>query len=198
MQLREKRNEHREIMANLENARTVMQYDFIPRFSGFLGTYEKRSYYVLSPGQAERQAAVDFVKDISKGRKGKQTLKTRGREKWSDEERSKLRDWSWLVAVYGEKPADALEPPPQYDEDGNSVLSDLDEEEEEERWWGFCDVAEIQKLAKAVSIRAGIDEEEDGGAVRSPAVGDSTAKTIVDGLKAFAELLEWRIARASR
>lgn len=184
-------------MSNLEFAGTLMQYDFVPRYSGFLGQdSEKRVYFVLTPGQAERLEAVDFVKNTLAGRKEKAKPKGRGRDKWSEEERLKLRDWSWFVAVWGKKPDDALpipRPALPHDDGGGaddvSSLSELEEDEDSERWWGFHAPEEIKRLARWVGTKAGLEDLAEGE------TGDRQAKLLVDGLKSFADLLDWRITR---
>jgi hypothetical protein len=104
----------------------------------------------------------------------------------------KLRDWSWFVAVWGRKPEDALRTPPRptlIDDDDESSLSELEEDETSERWWGFHHPDEIRRLGKWIATKAGLEDTAEGE------TGDRQAKTLVDRLKSFADLLEWRITR---
>ena len=149
-----------------------------------------------------------------------------------------MQRWSWFLAVKGNKPEGALEPPRESDA--------MEVDSGAESWWGFWDPVEIRKLAEWLEIKHGLDNDSSVNSTKltngssqskgkaksnssvlslsrepSPlsdlsangpadtddedqdptkALGKPTKKdmcALVKGLKQYAEMLEWRVQRAS-
>lgn len=164
---------------DINNVVKLTTHGFTSRFS-ILGTDgEGRTYYALSPGVLEREAAFEYLEVISTD---KRKLKKKGRS-LTAEGRSGMKEWSWFVSVWGKKPlSDEKE-----DDDGN----------EAEKWWGFWEPEEIVKVADWISIKSKLEDQEtpeDGTSSQSQK--DSVKvqlKQLVTQLKDYAALLEWRL-----
>ena len=140
------RAEYNRSLNALEQALQVALHTHAPRFAPLGIDHEGRTYFALTPSMAEREAAAALLAgDTSKGGKA------RGRAIISAGERGTMRRWGWFVAVWGQKPSDALVPATEDDSDSDSE----DDTEEEERWWGFWQVDEIRKLADWIAIKNG-------------------------------------------
>ena len=134
-----------------------------------------------------------------------------------------MRRWGWFIAIWGQKPTDAVLPPSTNDDD------DTDEEEDDmdnERWWGLWQSDEIRKLADWIAIKNELSDPESGdGTMLQPRSGaqssnkywtplsDATVsdtededggrviptqnglKTLVGGLREYAEVMDWRAWR---
>ncbi|TFK44250.1 hypothetical protein BDQ12DRAFT_7961 [Crucibulum laeve] len=96
-----KREAHKLQLSNLENALKIIMPGFAPRFEALGRDEEGRVYYALSPGVAEREAAMEFMVNnlVDKPAKAKKRERVLG-----EEERKEMREWSWFVAVWGAKP----------------------------------------------------------------------------------------------
>lgn len=205
-------------MSDLDNGIRVAMHAFAPRFSGCLGTdKDGRTYYALTPGSMERNAAVDFIA-LSAGSAVKACKKLKPFVP-AAEERETLMHWPWFIAVWGKKPTmDGREGVVH-----EGAVSEMDPADgSEAKWWGFCSPQEIRKLALWITEESGIDctpstsgddsAEDDRFDIRqlSPLTDASdddmcgyTPRTTPDRLKAlvkelneYADTLEWRIARS--
>jgi len=99
-----------------------------------------------------------------------------------ESQRKALRHWSWFVAVWGRKPADAIAV-------GNEEDVGMSYDEKEE-WWGFWEPDQIRNLAQWIAMRNGLHEEVDP--VNTPATGSagtSTSRTHSD-IASSAEAIE--------
>ena len=172
-----------------------------------LGTdNDGRVYYALSPGAAEREAALEYLEVATHEKAMK--LKKKGRVP-TIEERQGMRDWSWFVAVWGAKHP-SLPNGPKPLKAQRMDLDKVDEPGEEggdetvPKWWGFWDAEEITKLAEFITISSGIEDEvgsSSGG--ETPSTGSSSSnkrkqprieqlKKLAGGLREYAVLLQWR------
>ncbi len=145
------RAEYNRSLSALEQAQRVALHAHAPRFAPLGIDHEGRTYFALTPGVAERDAAAALLAgDTSKGGKA------HGRVIVSADERRALRRWGWFVAVWGQKPADGLVPASEEDDDdGDEEESDDDDATVVERWWGLWQAGEIRKLADWVAIKNG-------------------------------------------
>ena len=133
-----------------------------------------------------------------------------------------MRRWGWFIAIWGQKPADAVLPPSTNDD------TDDDEEDDDmdnERWWGLWQSDEIRKLAEWIAIKNELVPESGDGTMLQPRSGaqssnkywtplsDATVsdtededggrviptqnglKTLVGGLREYAEVMDWRAWR---
>ena len=161
-------------MLNIENALKIMASSFAPRFTP-LGTDEDgRIYYALSPGVAEREAALEYLVAASSEKQAK--LKKKGRV-LTMEERGDMQEWSWFVAVWGK-------PYPKAGRTDNS-----DEDGDESKWYGFYEPEEINRLAEWISVKSNLEDE---GNTQVPRPRTEHLKRLVAELKDYATLLDWR------
>ncbi|KAF9527302.1 hypothetical protein CPB83DRAFT_856322 [Crepidotus variabilis] len=194
-----KRATHKDNMTRIENALRIVSSSFSPRFITLGTDLDGRVYYALSPGVAEREAALEFLNVASSSRPMKMKKKAR---LLNEEERQEMREWSWFVAVWGEKSRETT----SGDRSKRMDLDDEDEVESGPHWWGFWDIQEINKLAEWVSIKSGLSDDEQAGDTPSAASSVSSSKAtnkaepkveqlkrLVHGLKDYATLLEWRV-----
>ncbi|KAJ4468133.1 hypothetical protein J3R30DRAFT_1677685 [Lentinula aciculospora] len=166
------RQAHQSRVQVIENAAKVISTSFLPRFSPLGFDPEGRVYWVLTPGVYDREYALDHV--VSRTPNASKRLRNRRQRRQREEADSKaLREWSWFLAVWGNKPCAS----------GTS-------HGDEPQWWGFWDPAEIRKLADWISITNGlqITYSSTGGAAHSR----EQLKTLVKGIAEYAALLEWR------
>jgi hypothetical protein len=183
---------------------------FIPRFGPLGRDIDGRVYWALSPGITERELALGFIgKKSGRGQK-----KAKGR-RWgvSDDEREKMRKWSWFIAVWGRKPPAEVSEKEQLPR----PTDDSEEDDDSEKWWGFCDPAEIRRLASYIGHRSGhasdgsVAQRSNGGSIsyesslptdaegsigvntpnQPPRKGD--LEQLAKSLKDYADILEWRI-----
>ncbi|KAI0320792.1 hypothetical protein OF83DRAFT_1081399 [Amylostereum chailletii] len=204
------REKHKHTLDALQRAFAVSVQAHAPRFTALGTDHEGRIYYAASPILAEQEAAIALLNgDAKKGGKAK------GRAIISSDERSAMRRWGWFVAVWGEKPELSAESKGKQKAAPNS-----DEESDEEdgpRWWGFWQPEEIHKVAEWIAIKNGIsdeiteeedatkgaarttvsedeDSDTDGGYIRGPATRKEL-KVLVQCLRKYADVLEWRVWR---
>lgn len=136
-------------------------------------------YWVLTPGQGEREAVQDIltVPSEKKGTSSRRHARsTRTFTAPSADRRGAMDDWTWLVAVWGTKPPSPSKP--------TKDLTKANTEDEEEQWWGFWDPIDITDLAEWVDITHGTSERVDKA---SPAIS-----SLVTGLRGYAQVLGWR------
>ena len=206
LQNRAKRMLHKDQIANIDNSMKIISTVFAPRFMPLGTDFDDRIYYALSPGVAEREAVFEYIELASSEKSSKP--KKKGRV-LSPSDRQEMREWSWFIVVWGKKPplseAPTLGTVQKMDIDGTT---DESEDETVERWWGFWEPEEISKVAEWISIKAGLDDDEESTAGDSRGSTLSIAKDKVDTstnprttqirrlvteLKDYAALLEWRI-----
>jgi len=143
---KEAREAHKQKINDLEHAQRILAYGNTLRF-GPLGTDEDgRVYYALSPGLADREAALWLI-DGKGNQKLKKGRKQGGGFTYVDErQRKELMNWSWFVAVWGKKPANAKV------EDEDEILDN-----DNEQWWGFWEPEQIKNLSQWIAVRNGFD-----------------------------------------
>lgn len=171
-------------LRQLENALKLVLPGFAPRFTPLGTDNEGRIFWALSPGIAERNAALDFIAAVTSGseRKDKGSRVAR-RRTTGGEERDAMNQWSWFLAIWGKKPIPAKTSPRKLKRDtSNSVKED---DEDVEKWWAVCEPEEIRKVAEWVAIDFGGNKKD-----RST---DGDYSSLVKGLKEHAALLEWRL-----
>jgi hypothetical protein len=202
---------HKDQIANIDNSMRIVSTVFAPRFTPLGTDIDGRIYYALSPGVVEREAAFEYIELASSEKPSKP--KKKGRVLSSDD-RQEMREWSWFVVVWGKKPPSLpgvapLRTVQKMDIDGATDESENESEDETvEKWWGFWEPGEISKVAEWISIKAGLNDDEESTLGDSRASSSSTAKDKVDSsinprtaqmrrlvteLKDYAALLEWRI-----
>jgi hypothetical protein len=174
-------------LQHLENALNLVLPGYAPRFTPLGTDSEERVFWALSPGAADRKAALDFITEVtsSSSEAPRQNRKSRGaacRQTVSVEERDAMKQWSWFVAVWGKKPIDEKDLPHTSKRD-NDEESDSEEDEDAERWWAVSKPEEIRTLAKWVAMKS-VDQK---GAL------DGRYSSLVKGLNDYAVLLEWRL-----
>lgn len=133
---------------------------YIPRFNGPLGKdMDGRLYWALSPGVAERENAMltiaQSVGDESKGKKHKRMV-------LGDEERKGMKKWSWFIGVWGKSPVPNGEGETKTTKKEKMDESNVESESgdvDQDSWWGFCQPAEIKKLADWIEIRGGLEDD---------------------------------------
>lgn len=154
---------------------------------------------MLSPGFAERAQAEGILDESGKG-KGKMGM--------GDEQRHKMKKWSWFVGVYGGRPDEGVLEGDEDDSDDED--EDEEDDEEQEKWWGFYDPGDIRKLAKWIEIKYGLESEvsrelkvakkassKDKDICKlNPETPDGEVKGLVAGLREYADTLDWRIRHA--
>ena len=175
-------------------------HGFTPRFSILGKDSEGRTYYVLSPGILEREAAFEYLQVVTVDKPGK--LKKKGRLVTA-EHRSEMKEWSWFVSVWGKKPLseDRTKNPQPGKNDTNSSDQE-DGEKDVEKWWGFWEPEEIAKVANWIFIKSKLDDDDDDEKPAGAENGISSQtkkdpakaqlKHLVTQLKDYATLLEWR------
>ena len=175
-------------------------HGFTPRFS-ILGTdHDGRTYYALSPGVLEREVGFEYLEVISADKPRK--LKKKGRI-LAAENRSKMKEWSWFVSVWGKKPPCEGRPNAQPVKNDTICSDEEDGEEEEEeeleKWWGFWEPEEIVKVADWIYIKSKLEEQEmeagrseNGNVSQTKDPAKVQLKHLVTQLKDYAALLEWR------
>jgi hypothetical protein len=123
---------------------------FVPRFSPLGTDTDGNTYWALTPGHYERDDAYNLIEDQPSA-SAKQS-KAKRRHTPDENDRPKLKDWSWFVVARGKRPADSI------------LASDAEEEDEQdadgEAWWAFWEPEEIRKLAHYIEIKAGLDDDE--------------------------------------
>jgi len=174
-------------------------HGFTPRFSVLGMDHDGRTYYTLSPGVVEREVGFEYLEVVSADKPRK--LKKKGRI-LAAEERSKMKEWSWFVSVWGKKPP--LEGPSNAQpakSDTITISSDEEDGEEEvEKWWGFWEPEEIVKVADWIYIKSKLEDQEmEAGGSENGIVSQTKKdpvkvqlKHLVTQLKDYAALLEWR------
>ncbi|KAF4620528.1 hypothetical protein D9613_000295 [Agrocybe pediades] len=218
MENKAKRETHRTQILHIESCLKIVSKSFLPRFQALGTDDDGRTYYALSPGVAERDAAFEYLECASSEKPMKP--KKKGRTV-SEEDRSEMREWTWFVAVWGKRPpltpaeqkAKEEEKAHRMSVDGDEDRSedeDSDDSEDDdadvEKWWGFWDPEEISKLAEWISIKSGIDEEvqvsdKQSGSISSKTNGhhvplsprQEQLKRLVVELNDYATLLQWRV-----
>jgi len=200
---------HKDQIANIDNSMKIISTVFAPRFIPLGTDLDDRIYYALSPGVAEREAAFEYIELASSEKPSRP--KKKGRV-LSPSERQEMREWSWFVVVWGKKPPSlppALQTTQKMDIDGTAdELESESEGEAAEKWWGFWEPDEISKIAEWISIKAGLDDDEESTVGDSRMSSSSIAKDKADSstnprtaqmrrlvteLKDYAALLQWRI-----
>ncbi|CAA7261782.1 unnamed protein product [Cyclocybe aegerita] len=191
---RTKRAIHKDQIADIENALKIVGSSFATRFMPLGTDNEGRTYYALSPGVAEREAALEYLSIAGSEKPLKPKKKGCVR---SVPERQSLRDWSWLIAVWGKRgPLTPAEVKAKMgEEDGLNI--------EKEQWWGFWGSDHIDKLAEYFSVKSGL--EEDAPSAAEPFMPPSSSKPtvpkqprteqlkrLVTNLKNYSALLQWR------
>ena len=174
-------------------------HGFTPRFS-ILGTdHDGRTYYALSPGVLEREVGFEYLEVVSadKPRKLKKKRRT-----LAAEDRSKMKEWSWFISVWGKKPLCEGRSNDAQPAKNDTISSDEEDREEEvEKWWGFWEPEEIAKVADWIYIKSKLEDlEMEGGGLENGGALSQTKmdpakvqlKHLVTQLKDYAALLEWR------
>ncbi|PPQ84593.1 hypothetical protein CVT25_015796 [Psilocybe cyanescens] len=210
---RVKRTVHKNQISNIDNCLKIVSKSFVSRFTTLGTDDEGRTYYALSPGVTEREAAFEYLEVASSKKPMKP--KKRGRILSPDDQRE-LREWSWFIAVWGKRsPLSAEEQSilnHKMDCDDSDSESEDQDDLDQEKWWGFCEPEEIAKVAEWVSIKSGLEDENDtpfnqsrslskSGLVHSNKEKITTplspqqeqTKRLVAELKDYASLLEWRM-----
>ncbi|OJT06965.1 hypothetical protein TRAPUB_2166 [Trametes pubescens] len=149
------RTAHKAALADIEYVQRVAATECVPRFGPLGRDADGRVYYTLTPGVAEREAAVNLLE----GEKG--DVKFGRRRGVADEaQRKRMRHWSWLLAVYGRKPEGAAVAKRLRDEDDEGEDGDAaDGDEDAEGWWAFYEPQEVAKLSEWLAMKHGIDLE---------------------------------------
>jgi len=160
--------------------------------------HDGRTYYALSPGVLEREVGFEYLEVVSTDKPRK--LKKKGRILAADD-RSKMKEWSWFVSVWGKKP------PGEGHSNAQPARNDTDEEDGEnededvEKWWGFWEPEEIVKVADWIYIKSKLEEDQEmeAGGSESGTLSQTKKdpakvqlKHLVTQLKDYAALLEWR------
>lgn len=192
-------------MAKIENAVKILEASFAPRFVPLGTDDDGRIYYALSPGIAEREAAYEYLQITSNEKMMKPKKKG---SVLPPEEREEMKEWSWFVCVWGTRPHASLSQRMHVDEAEDLETNGDNEDDLIPKWWGFCDVEDIRNLAEWISIKSGINDDDDNvDAGDSPSLSSSSAsssnkpkqpsieqlKKLVKNLREYAELLQWRI-----
>jgi len=188
MQNAEKRMLHKARLLNIDNALKIVTSGFAPRFSALGADHEGRMYYALIPGYSEREAALEYLEALSSDKPTKVKSKAHN---IGDTDREKLTEWSWFIAVWGKRPQ--ATPARTAGDDKSS------DGEGRESWWALGDSEEILKVADWITIKCGLEDDEN---VMTTAPSSSAPKPnkrkmdelkqLVIDLREFAGLLEWR------
>ncbi|EGO25642.1 hypothetical protein SERLADRAFT_448603 [Serpula lacrymans var. lacrymans S7.9] len=148
---------HKRMAADIEQVLKLSTYAYAPRLSPLGRDHEGRTYWALSPGLVETEAALDTLSSVSQGKTASRKARGRKRMVPSEEHRSSLRKWSWFIGVWG------MLPPPEERKiirDSEDDISDDSVDEEGEQWWAFWNPEEISKLATWIAYKAGLSEKE--------------------------------------
>ncbi|CCL99094.1 uncharacterized protein FIBRA_01108 [Fibroporia radiculosa] len=132
------RMKHKQTLEDLEYAHRVALASCSLRYCPLGRDHEGRMYYALSPGEAEREAAMQLI--AGKDRKVKIGRRRGG---FTEDERRDLHRWSWFIAVWGKLPSGAAKAKNPDDE----TEDDDDDDDELETWWAFWQPEEIKKIA---------------------------------------------------
>ena len=159
--------------------------------------HDGRTYYALSPGVLEREVGFEYLEVVSADKPRK--LKKKGRI-LAAEDRSKMKEWSWFVSVWGKKPPCEGRSNAQPAKNDTISSDEEDGEEEVEKWWGFWEPEEIVKVADWIYIKSKLEDEEMGAGGSENGTLSQTKKDpakvqlkhLVSQLKDYAALLEWR------
>ncbi|KAH9935693.1 uncharacterized protein B0H18DRAFT_1114407 [Fomitopsis serialis] len=164
------REEHKQALQNIEHAHRLASSSHILRYASLGQDHEGRVYYLLTPSEAEREAALHLVA----GKNAKVKINRR-RGGLTEEDRQAMRRWSWIVAVWGRLPEGAAK---------NETEDSEDEDDgSEERWWGFYDPQEIQKMAEWIAMKCELGDVkpkrrgQSGEASKADADGDMLERT---------------------
>lgn len=175
-------------------------HGFTSRFSILGMDNEGRTYYALSPGILEREAAFEYLEVAcsDKARKLKKKART-----LSAEDRSEMKEWSWFVGVWGKKPLSEGQSKNSQSATKRHMNNDADtsnekDDEDVEKWWGFWEPEEIVNVADWISIKSNLEKQETQ--TGEPEATFQTKKDpaklalkhLVTQLKDYAALLEWR------
>ena len=171
-------------LRHIENSLKLVLPGFAPRFTPLGTDNEERVFWALSPGIAERNAALDFITAVtSESGETENRRKLRRpmrRQSTGSEEYSSMKQWSWFVAIWGKKPVHAKNSPQTLKLDTDD--KDYDSEEDEvEKWWAVCGPEEIRKVAEWVTITSGVQKDNE------------CCSSLAKGLQDYAALLEWRL-----
>jgi hypothetical protein len=174
-------------LQHLENALKVVLLGFAPRITPLGTDNDERVFWALSPGIAERNAALDFISATTSGsgetkRCDKKSRGATRRQVVGGEERGAMKQWSWFVAIWGKKPAHAKNVPHPSKRNTDDKDYDSEEHEDVHKWWAVCEPEEIRKVAEWVAIESGADPKD-----------GLHCSSLVKGLKEYATMLEWRL-----
>ena len=158
--------------------------------------HDGRTYYALSPGVLEREVGFEYLEVVSADKPGK--LKKKGRI-LAAEDRSKMKEWSWFVSVWGKKPPCEGRSNVQPTKN-DTINSDEEDGEDVEKWWGFWEPEEIVKVADWIYIKSKLEDQEMEAGEPESGTSSQTKKDpakvqlkhLVTQLKDYAALLEWR------
>ena len=183
---------HKNQLTRIEQSTKIVATSFRTRFAPLGTDDEGRVYYALTPSGSEREAAFEFLEAASQEKPSK--LRKRCRTLTHDI-RSEVREWSWLIAVWGKRPDNAIVD----EEESEEEDAEEDDDKDEARWWAFWEVEDINKLANHFAVNGGLeedampnaDEEEDASSGSNAA--QRRLRRFVSGLRGFASQLEWRI-----
>jgi|ERR1700722_539122 len=200
------------MIQDLENALKVIMFTYAPR-SGSLGRDTAgRTYWALSPGMSERDAALVSIISGKENAMRKRHI-TKGKRNPKD--RQAMKDWAWFVAVWGKRPP-LTETANVEKTKGDDDSDDSDEDDgDEDQWWGFWEPSEIRNLAGWITHQAGLqdrDERGSGSNLASSKSGDEIEhgadmcsvqgqptkkelRLLVDSLDEQADFLEWRVKK---
>lgn len=183
----EKRMLHKARLLNIDNALKIVTSGFAPRFSALGADHEGRMYYALRPGYPEREAALEYLEALSSDKPTKVKRKARN---IGDTKREELTEWSWFIAVWGKKPQATPARTAGHDKSSDG--------EGGESWWALGESEEILKVADWITIKCGLEDEEDVTTAPSSSTPKlnkrkmDELKQLVLDLRAYAGLLEWR------
>lgn len=145
---------------------------------------------------AERESALEYLEHAASGRASKLKKKC---PLPSVEERMEMREWSWFVAVWGKNPSPGYKPATASGKDD----PDSEEDEDAEKWWGFWDPDEITRLAQYISVRSGVQDDDDFKSNDSASASHKEKAALPPRLAQYrrltmelidyANLLRWRI-----
>lgn len=186
--MKSKREAHKQRIQRFENALKLVLPGLAPRFAPLGCDNDGRVFYALSPGVAERKAALDFITsetDTKHRKNGKKKERA-----WTGDERSAMKEWSWFVGIWGKRPSNETNSSGMravnhiYNRQGNNDGSDTDgedEDEDAEKWWGFHEPENMRNVAEWIAASSGTDDD-------TPSIS-----SLVKGLKDYGALLEWRV-----
>ncbi|VDC04147.1 unnamed protein product, partial [Peniophora sp. CBMAI 1063] len=99
---KEDRDIHNAHLASLTHSLSIAHQSLSPRFAPLGTDHAGRTYVVLAPSAAERDAALEVL-----GGTKSANSKRRGRGGVREEERRAMKRWGWFVGVYGGLPEGA-------------------------------------------------------------------------------------------